>query len=155
MPTNQLAPLVSTIWINLAGNSFQVIMEMEMEMEMVGLMMAAPPYFLIVKWMLVMVYICNYEVEVAPPTFFLDGDDRTATLSWDLLIMTCLRVFCKSQSLFRLQLQEVPSHALRSLQRLEQLDLSHLARLSQVQVGNTDDHDGIGDHIVGDGDCSD
>ena len=62
MPTNQLAPLVSTIWINLAGNSFQVIMEMEMEMEMVGLMMAAPPYFLIVKWMLVMVYICNYEV---------------------------------------------------------------------------------------------
>ena len=132
MPTNQLAPLVSTIWINLAGNSFQVILEMEMEMEMVGLMMAAPPYFLIVKWMLVMVYICNYEVEVAPPTFFLDGDDRTATLSWNLLIMTCLRVFCKSQSLLRLQLQEVPSHALRSLQRLEQLDLSHLARLSQV-----------------------
>ena len=102
-----------------------------------------------------MVYICNYEVEVAPPTFFLDGDDRTATLSWNLLIITCLRVFCKSQSLLRLQLQEVPSHALRSLQRLEQLDLSHLARLSQVQVGNTDDHDGNGDHIVGDGDCSD
>ena len=35
MPTNQLAPLVSTTRINLAGNSFQVIMEMEM----VGLMM--------------------------------------------------------------------------------------------------------------------
>ena len=35
MPTNQLAPLVSTIRMNLAGNSFQVIMEMEMEMEMV------------------------------------------------------------------------------------------------------------------------
>ena len=104
-----------------------------------------------------MVYICNYEVEVAPPTFFLDGDDRTATLSWNLLIMTCLRVFCNSKSLLRLQLQEVPSHALRSLQRLEQLDLSHLARLSQVQVGNTDDHDGNGDHIGehSDDGCSD
>ena len=81
-------------------------------------------------------------------TLLPDGDDRTATLSWNLLIMTCLRVFCKSKSLLsRLQLQEVPSHALRSLQRLEQLDLSHLARLSQVQVSNTDDHDGNGDHI--------
>ena len=29
MPTNQLAPLVSTIRINLAGNSFQVILEMD------------------------------------------------------------------------------------------------------------------------------
>ena len=29
MPTNQLAPLVSTTRINLAGNSFQVIMEMD------------------------------------------------------------------------------------------------------------------------------
>ena len=98
---------------------------------------------------------CNYEVEVVPPTLFLYGNDRTATLSWNLLIMTCLKVFCNSQRLLRLQLQEVPSHALRSLQRLEQLDLSHLARLSQVQVGNTDDHDDNGDHIVGDDDCSD
>ena len=88
-------------------------------------------------------------------TLLPDGDDRTATLSWNLLIMTCLRVFCNSKSLLRLQLQEVPSHALRSLQRLEQLDLSHLARLSQVQVGNTDDHDDNGDPLVGDGDCSD
>lgn len=72
--------------------------------------------------------------------------------------MTCLRVFCKSKGLLsRLQLQEVPSHALRSLQRLEKLDLSHLARLSQVQVGNTDDHDGNGDHIGehSDDGCSD
>ena len=70
-------------------------------------------------------------------TLLPDGDDRTATLSWNLFIniLTSLRVFCNSQSLLRLQLQEVPSHALRSLQRLEQLDLSHLARLSQVQVG--------------------
>ena len=127
MPTNQLAPLVSTIWINLAGNSFQVIMEMEMEM--VGLMV--------------------------PPTLFLYGNDRTATLSWNLLINIMMRVFCNLQSLLQVQLQEVPSHALRSLQRLEQLDLSHLARLSQVQVGNTDDHDDNGDPIVGDGDCSD
>ena len=29
MPTNQLAPLVSTTRINLAGNSFQVILEMD------------------------------------------------------------------------------------------------------------------------------
>ena len=109
-----------------------------------------------------MVYICNYEVEVAPPTFFLDGDDRTATITSNIPInipnipiniMTCLRVFCKSKSLLsRLQLQEVPSHALRSLQRLEQLDLSHLARLSQVQVA---DDDGNSGHIVGDDDCSD
>ena len=128
MPTNQLAPLVSTTRINLAGNSFQVIMEMD------------------------------GGVDDGVATLLPDGDDRTATLSWNLFInnmMTCLRVFCNSQSLLRLQLQEVPSHALRSLQRLEQLDLSHLARLSQVQVGNTDDHDDNGDHIVGDGDCSD
>ena len=118
MPTNQLAPLVSTSRINLAGNSFQVIMEMD------------------------------GGVDDGVATLLPDGDDRTATLSWNLLIMTCLRVFCKSKSLLsRLQLQEVPSHALRSLQRLEQLDLSHLARLSQVQVSNTDDHDGNGDHI--------
>ena len=64
MPTNQLAPLVSTTRINLAGNSFQVIMEMEMEMEMVGvgLMMAAPPFILMVKRMLVIIDSCNYEV---------------------------------------------------------------------------------------------
>ena len=120
MPTNQLAPLVSTTRINLAGNSFQVIMEMD------------------------------GGVDDGVATLLPDGDDRTATLSWNLLIMTCLKVFCKSQSLLRLQLQEVPSHALRSLQRLEQLDLSHLARLSQVQVqagdeGHEDDYV-FGDH---------
>ena len=130
MPTNQLAPLVSTTRINLAGNSFQVIMEMD------------------------------GGVDDGVATLLPDGDDRTATLSWNPLInimMTCLGVFCNSQSLFRLQLQEVPSHALRSLQRLEQLDLSHLARLSQVQVSNTDDHDGNGDHIGehSDDGCSD
>ena len=51
------------------------------------------------------------------------------------------------------QLQEVPSHALRSLQRLEQLDLSHLARLSQVQVmSDPDSGDDHGDQDVDDDD---
>ena len=82
MPTNQLAPLVNTIWINLAGNSFQVIMEMGMmEMEMglmmagLGLMMAAPPYFLMVMvmvtWRLVLVDSCNYEIEATQPSFLM------------------------------------------------------------------------------------
>ena len=51
MPTNQLAPLVSTTRINLAGNSFQVILEMVgvgLMMLGVGLMMVV-----MVTWSLV------------------------------------------------------------------------------------------------------
>ena len=70
MPTNQLAPLVSTIRINLAGNSFQVIMEMD------------------------------GGVDDGVATLLPDGDDRTATLSWNLLIKPAREDFLSRQQNF-------------------------------------------------------